>query len=200
MTRRKIICSLMAALFVGATAVGRAAADDDRVGHQFVSFGPRAAYFIPKQSGANNTWFGGAQLRLYLLPALAIEGSVDYRETDVGNSTTIRTFPVQASLLAYIVDRKPLAIYLLGGGGWYFSRIDVPSPGSDQTSNKFGPHAGGGLEFFPGDHWSVDADYRYIWVQKVHNNNSSAFTTPSTNQSDYDQSGSMITAALNYHF
>ena len=137
---------------------------------------------------------------MYLAPAIAIEGSVDYRQTDLGNNTTVHTYPVQASLLAYLIYKKPLALYILGGGGWYFTRIDFPSPLNDQTSNKFGPHAGGGVEFFPDEHWSVNADYRYIWVQKVHNNNSSTFSTPSTNQSDYDQSGAMLTAALNYHF
>ncbi|MBX3327208.1 MAG: hypothetical protein U0223_18740 [Nitrospira sp.] len=75
--------------------------DDVNLG--LLSIGGRATYFDPKDGDAN--WFGGGQLRLHPFKFLAVEGSVDYRKTDI-NSTTVRTFPVQGSALIYPFGTK----------------------------------------------------------------------------------------------
>src|SRR5687767_12767787 len=67
-----------------------------------VSLGPRAAYFDPKDAD-EGTWYGGAQMRFFLSPALALEGSVDYRKDEYGDGAVdIITWPIQASVLFYL--------------------------------------------------------------------------------------------------
>ncbi|NNN06054.1 MAG: porin family protein [Elusimicrobia bacterium] len=168
-----------------------AAADDGAVGPQpGISIGGRAMYFKPRDA-QDGTLSGGAQLRLHVTSVLALEGSVDYRQDKFGGQTT-DVFPVQASLLVYLMPGFRISPYLLGGGGWYFTHVqgaNNPSP------NRFGPHAGAGLEFFMNSHWSVDGSYRYVWNEDIHSQN--AAHPLGQNFSD---SGSMLTAALNYRF
>jgi opacity protein-like surface antigen len=183
----------LGAIAVAAIAVPARAGEDGTVAERGMSLGPRVAYFDPKQSGADSVWFGGAQLRFYLNKIFAIEGSVDYRQQDAGSNLTVRTMPVQASLLAYLLYRKPVAVFLLGGGGWYFTKFDVDNGPGDHTENRFGPHAGGGVQFFLSDAWSIDGTWRYIWLQRVKSDNT-------LSDENYDPSGQMVTAALNYHF
>jgi opacity protein-like surface antigen len=186
---RSIRCLMLVSLIAAAFALP-AFADDGEVDDDFLSIGPRAAYFDPKEDGADSVWFGGAQLRAHF-GILALEGSIDYREVDAG-PIDVQTYPVQASLLAYLIENKPVSIYLLGGGGWYFTRIDAPSGFDDQTEDNFGVHAGAGVEAWIADNVSIDADYRYLWVSKID------FDDASLVDRDYDPSGSMITMAVNF--
>ena len=175
-------------------AGGAARADDDhdRVGPRpGVSLGGRAAYYRPK--GADNgSLNGGAQLRLHMTSVLALEGSVDYRQNKFGG-TTVDSFPVQASLMIYLLPGMRVSPYILGGGGWYYSH--VKNAGGETTTNHFGPHAGAGLQVFLDRHWSVDGSYRYLWNEDVHSQDAAH----PLGQNFSDQ-GYMLTAALNYHF
>ena len=154
------------------------------------SIGGRAAYIDPKDGEAN--WFGGAQVRFYLAKFFAIEGSADYRQDKFGTTTT-DTFPVQVSALLYLLPGKRLSPFILGGGGWYYTHVKGPG-GFDDTQNRFGLHAGGGLQFFISEHWSIDGTYRYIWLEKLESRDANI-----TNKS-FQDSGHMITAGVNFHF
>lgn len=177
---------LVAGLFVSA----RADDSDDKV--TGVSFGPRASYFMPKDSD-DDTWSGGAQLRVRPWQGLGFEGSIDYRREKFGD-TRVHVYPVQASVLAYILPTKPFNIFLLGGGGWYYTTVDRPSPNDDTTDHRFGLHAGGGMEYFLSDDWSLDATYRYVWLEDVKSKDANLF------DKEFNDSGSQLTAGLNYHF
>ena len=58
-----------------------------------------------------------------------------------------------------------LAPFILGGGSWYYTQVK-DSDGFEDRQNRFGQHAGGGLQFFLNRLWSLDDTYRYIWLEK----------------------------------
>ena len=169
---------------------GAFAADGD---HGWISLGPRATYFVPKNDNwSDGHFFGGAQLRLHMGKVFAIEGSADYRREHF-DSTRVDTYPVQVSLLAYLFPDSPITPFVLGGGGWYYTHVKGPG-GFDDTQNRFGAHAGGGLQFFMSRYWSIDATYRYIWLKDIKSKDVTLI------DKKFDDRGHMVTLALNYHF
>jgi len=122
-----------------------------------------------------------------------MEGSIDYRSNDFGPLTIVKTYPVQVSLFAYLLPGFFLSPYLIGGAGWYFTQVDGPF-GFSQTNNRFGVHAGAGLEIMLNKSISIDGSYRYIWLGSVTSENANAL------DKTYQDSGSMTTIALNFLF
>lgn len=162
--------------------------DDVNIG--LFSIGGRATYVDPKDGDSN--WFGGGQLRIHPFHFLAIEGSVDYRKTDI-NSTNVRTFPVQGSVLLYPFGTKRLSPFILGGAGWYFTHVEGPGD-FDKTQHRFGAHAGGGLQLFLTDYLSLDGTYRHIWLEKIESKDASL------RDKQFRDNGHMVTFGLNLHF
>lgn len=162
--------------------------DDVNIG--LFSIGGRATYVDPKDGDAN--WFGGGQLRIHPFHFLAIEGSVDYRKTDI-NSTNVRTFPVQGSVLLYPFGTKRLSPFILGGAGWYFTHVEGPGD-FDKTQHRFGAHAGGGLQLFLTDYLSLDGTYRHIWLEKIESKDASL------RDKQFRDNGHMVTFGINLHF
>lgn len=157
---------------------------------KFFSVGGRATWWDPQDGSAR--WFGGAQVRIYPLRFLAIEGSVDYRRTDF-DGTRAHTYPVQVSALLYLLPGKRLSPFILGGGGWYYTTVKGPG-GFDDTQNRFGGHVGGGLQFWFTEHVSVDGTYRHIWLEDI------ASRDQNIVNKDFRDSGHMVTVGLNFHF
>jgi opacity protein-like surface antigen len=156
-----------------------------------LSIGGRAMYYDPKEGDAN--WYGGAQVRLHPWHYLAIEGSADYRRNDFGGGTRVHSYPVQVSALIYPLGTTRLAPFILGGGGWYYTTVSGPG-GFDNTQNRFGLHAGGGLQFFFNKHVSIDSTYRYIWLEKIESKDQNIV------DKKFNDNGHMITIGLNFHF
>lgn len=156
-----------------------------------VSLGGRAAYYNSRAPGADDTWFGGAQLRWHWTDMWAAEGSIDYQRTRLSAQSVAHVYPVQASLLAYLIPKSPVNPFIMGGFGWYYTSVD--STAGDRTDNRFGPHAGAGMEFFLNDHWSIDGTWRYTWLNNIR-------ASENLGRVDYDGSGWMATAGLNYRF
>lgn len=174
-------------LFLAAALAVPAAARDmgDRSG---LSLGGRAAYLEPDDSEAGGgELHGGAQVRIGLGEIFGIEGSADYRQAEFGNRT-LDIYPVQASLLAYILPGKPVSPFILAGAGWYFTSVR-----DGDTDNRFGPHVGAGLSAFIHPRWSLDATYRYVFVDDV----DAVGELP--NRSFKDR-GHMGTVGINFHF
>jgi hypothetical protein len=169
------------------------AADDDLFKQMDIgrfSIGGRATWFDPHDG--QSRWFGGGQVRVYPFKYLAFEGSVDYRRQDM-DGTRIHTYPVQVSALIYPLGTTRLSPFLLGGGGWYYTTVTGPG-NFDDTQNRFGVHAGGGLQFFFNNHVSIDSTYRVIWLEKVQSKDQNI------KDKSFDDNGHMITAGLNFHF
>jgi opacity protein-like surface antigen len=169
-----------------------ASAEGLGVGDSGFSLGPRATYFKAKDA-AKGTWYAGAQARFHPTSVLGLEGSIDYRKNKYAGDVTIKGFPVQATLLVYLIPQSPVSPYLLGGAGWYFTQVESPGI-AKKTDNRFGPHAGAGLEAKLGPSLSVDGSYRYIWLSDVKSSDKNAITQK------YRDSGTMITVAANFLF
>ena len=157
--------------------------------------GDRGTYYNSKDFGKDCT--AAHRVRYHVLDALALEGSVDYRRQTVNENTPdetkIHTYPVQASLLFYLFPNSRVSPFVLGGAGWYYTTVSGPGDYSN-TQNRFGPHVGGGVEFYLSKQLSVDATYRYVWIEDVKSQNAAV------ENKDYKDDGSMITAGLNLHF
>jgi opacity protein-like surface antigen len=184
---------LAAAMLLGLTLTSTGRADENNLGDKFFSIGPRASFFKFKNADEGK-WYGGAQARFKLLPALAAEGSIDYYRQTYANDTEVKSYPVQASLLAYLTPNYPVSPFILGGAGWYFTRIENDTVNFEDTQNRFGLHAGGGLEAKLNEWMSLDGSYRYIWLEDLKTHDSNAL------EKKYEDSGYMVTAALNFHF
>ena len=182
-------CIAISVLLLGLQAVVFAG---EGVGDNVFSIGPRATYSTPKDADEGQ-WSPGAQARLHLSPALGLEASIDYRKNDFGPLTTIKTYPVQASLLAYIIPGGVASPFLLGGVGWYYTQVNGPASFSNTTS-RFGLHAGAGLEVMLNKSLSLDGTYGYVWLESIDSKDVNAL------DKTYKDSGSMITIALNLLF
>ncbi|MBI5200230.1 MAG: porin family protein [Elusimicrobia bacterium] len=156
-----------------------------------VSIGPKFNLFRP-DSGGDWTGSAGAQIRIHMTPTWALEGAATYRRRRFAPSTRVDTYPGPAAGIAYLFP-NPLHIspYILAGAGWYFTHVDAAT--GDSTTNRFGPHLGGGLQLFLNRKWSVDADYRHFWIEDIH-------TPGSVLNQDLHDDGHQVSAALNYHF
>ncbi|MCX5789701.1 MAG: outer membrane beta-barrel protein [Elusimicrobia bacterium] len=167
-----------------------ASADGDEVhaSQPGVTIGGRAAYYRPKDAD-HGTLNGGAQVRLHITSVIAVEGSTDYRQNKFGG-TTVDIFPVQASLMLYLSPNWLISPYILGGVGWYYTHVQDGS-----TTNRYGPHAGAGVEVALARHWTIDGSYRYLWTQSL-----DAPTTASPAGKNFSDNGFMLTAALNFRF
>lgn len=182
-------------LLAAAWPLSAGAATDDGVvlgSRPGLSLGGRGMYFKPKD--AEGSWSGGAQVRFHLTSAFALEGSADVRQDRFGD-TVVDLIPVQASLLAYLFPGKMVSPYLLGGGGWYYTHIKAGSPFDDRTDHRFGPHAGAGLQAWFNKHWSIDGSWRYVWLSAYRSQDAAHPLGR-----DIDDSGYMVTGALNFHF
>jgi opacity protein-like surface antigen len=184
---------LILALLAGAALAPQAASADDADTHaavQGISIGGRAVYDRPKDA-SQGTLGGGVQLRFHLISVLALEGSGDMRQNKFGGEI-VDTFPVQASLLVYLMPHFVVSPYILGGVGWYYTHVQGSS---SSPTNRYGPHAGAGLEVALSKHWTIDASYRYLWNQSL-----TIPTTTSPAGKNFSDNGYMFTAALNFRF
>jgi opacity protein-like surface antigen len=182
-------CAAIAVLLLGLQTAVNAG---DGVGEKTFSIGPRAVYSTPKDADKGQ-WAPGAQARLHLSSVFGVEASIDYLKNDFGPLTTVKTYPVQASLLAYIIPGGVVSPFLLGGVGWYYTQVDGPASFSDTTS-RFGLHAGAGLEVMLNKSLSLDGTYRYVWLENIASRDENAL------DKNYEDSGSLITVALNLLF
>lgn len=154
-----------------------------------LSLGLRYAHFDPKDG--DKAEFPGVQLRWYPSREIAIEGSIDGRENDLGGGADLKVYPVQATLLAYILPRTQVKPFLLAGAGWYFTTLQVPGR-DDETEDRLGVHAGAGVQYMFSRAWSIDGTYRHIWLEDIEVGGGTG--------GEVNDDGPMYTVGLNYHF
>ncbi len=157
------------------------------------SIGPVGGYLRARDAD-RGTWFGGAKARLHVLRFLAAEASITFHQNRYEDGDILVTqYPVQLTAFLYIIPVGPIRPYILGGVGWYYTRIDYRDNLDfidDQTDHFFGVHLGAGVEIMLGKQVSIDADVRYIFVNA------------STEQviKDQDFNYWQITFGLNFYF
>jgi len=161
------------------------------------ALGIRAGY-LRSRDADEGTWFGGVQVRIYLLEWLGIEGSIEFHQNDfLDGDVTVTQYPVQATGLLFIpVGDFALKPYGLAGAGWYYTRTDYSgtlSTFDTETDSVFGIHLGGGGEIrFSDSRFSINADVRYVFLDEPGVDNSQL----EDEESDYWQA----TAAFNIRF
>jgi opacity protein-like surface antigen len=182
---------LVAAALILLPGMGRA--ETSPISETKMSIGPRATY--RKLHNSDSKWYPGAQLRLHMGDALALEGSADYYKQTMNDltNTEVKVYPIQATLLAYLTPQSPVSPFLLGGAGWYLTQVTGPG-NFDDTQQRFGWHAGGGLELKFNKSLSLDSSYRYIWVEDIQSRDQNLL------DKNYNDNGYMVTIGLNINF
>jgi opacity protein-like surface antigen len=204
MTRRHGLIITLSALLLGALVAFAAApppalADDafkDYFDGRF-GIGFRANYW--NQDDADDaTWFAGTAFRWRLSDPIALEASVDgHRDEFEHGDIEVFTIPVQASLLLYPLGNARLSPYGIGGMGWYFTHINYEGALDDlddDTDNRFGLHAGGGLDFALTPKITLNGDLRYVWLDKFETDDEDLL------DKEFDQSGPMVTMGVTFYF
>jgi opacity protein-like surface antigen len=184
----KIWAGLLLALSLaapGASAYNGGSAEVET--HSATSLGPRLAFFRPDDAD-HGDWAPGVQLRMHMSPVYAFEGSMDFAHyTSAG--TSVRTTPIQATVIGYFSEDSSLSPYLLIGAGWYPTHANGPY----NAPRFFGPHIGAGLELLLGSNWSLDGSYRFLWTETISWSNPVRLLG-----TDFSVRGHMFTVALNY--
>jgi len=115
----------------------------------------------------DSTRFAGGHIRARLSPKTAFELSLDvHTETNALETARVREYPIQASLLLFLVPSK-FAPYVLGGAGWYSQKLETLAGDetiASETVRDFGWHGGFGAELRLGKHAGIHADYRYTFL------------------------------------
>jgi opacity protein-like surface antigen len=134
-----------------------------------VQFSIGAAGGYLKAHGADRgTWLAGVQARLHFLQFFAAEASVTFHQDRYQSGDVhVTQYPIQVSGLIYPIPNGVVSPYIVGGVGWYYSRITYSgglSGFSDQREHTFGTHGGIGLDVRLGTSVTLDADLRYIFL------------------------------------
>lgn len=131
-------------------------------------WGLRAGYIKPRDAD-DGTWFGGVQLRIPLATSLALEGSIEFHSSDFEDGDLeVVQYPVQVTLLFYLFPDMPVCPYVLGGVGWYYTRVSFSGSfggEDDETDHFFGGHLGVGVRLGMGGSAVLNGDLRYIFVE-----------------------------------
>jgi opacity protein-like surface antigen len=106
----------------------------------------------------------GVALRGWLIPSLVqSELGVAYRSEELFNGSLKQTMiPVTASLLL----RPVPGLHADGGAGWYHTKLDYENPLlSDETTQEFGVHVGGGIQVPLAPGAALDMTGRYVFLE-----------------------------------
>ncbi|HVR83457.1 MAG TPA: hypothetical protein VMU54_04045, partial [Planctomycetota bacterium] len=93
-------------------------------GEPSFSIGPEGGY-LRTRGAERGTWFAGAKARLHFLDILAAEASITFHENRYQDSQVlVSQYPVQLTAFLYLIPDGPIRPYILGGVGWYYTRVD----------------------------------------------------------------------------
>jgi len=106
----------------------------------------------------------GVALRGWLIPSLVqSELGVAYRSEELfAGSLKEKMIPVTASLLL----RPVRGLHADAGAGWYHTKLDYENPAlSDETTQDFGVHVGGGIQVPLAPGVALDMTGRYVFLE-----------------------------------
>ena len=151
-TKTFLLMGLLVALLVG------------QVNASSINLGPQLGFYKARDAD-NGSFIGGVTCRLKFAPVLGAEASINYRQETYGNdAVTVRSWPVMLTGLIYPLP----VVYGAIGAGWYNTTFDynqekVPLL-TDETTQKFGWHFGGGVELPAGSSIKLIGDIRYVFL------------------------------------
>lgn len=147
-------------------AVARADHDRDdaptpRRGPEF-GLGMHAAWYSP----VPNDSFGGlgVSLRHPIDNRVTFEASGSYfdvQDASLANPYSVRAYPIQASLLGYLLPGSPIQVYGIAGVGFEGSDVHDEALGRSWHYNRAGGHMGIGGQITAG-RLSFELDWRWI--------------------------------------
>lgn len=164
-----VLTAILLALFLTPLTVS---ADSGKLG-----IGVRGGLY--KSNDADNMLlYGGVQARWKIFPAMSIEGTFDYRPSEsYSNNRKITNYPILASALFYLMPGAKVSPYVLGGVGWYYSKIE-DSAGTNTTYTP-GLHVGAGIDIPLSPDIVINTDFRYFFLnygdQKVKDLNTDGY-------------------------
>lgn len=131
--------------------------------------GPAGGY-VRTRENEEGAWYAGAFARLRLGPSWGAEAAVSaYRHEYRGDDIQVLQVPAQLSALYYPFREDLLRPYLMGGAGWYATRVsfkDSLEALDDEDEQLFGLHLGGGGEMQMGTAFKATIDFRYVFMQE----------------------------------
>lgn len=129
--------------------------------------GPRTGFYIAHESNGASL-YAGVQGRVRLGDYFGAEGSFEYRggqEYDLETTTAKTKFiPLTASGLIFMPFHEQFTPYVAAGLGAYYSIYDFEN-GNDNSFN-FGSHLGLGSDISLGSGVKLNADYRYLFLDR----------------------------------
>ena len=125
--------------------------------------------YLKAHDADHGTWFAGLQLRLHFAQYLALEVAGTYHQNHYEHGDiTVTQYPVQVSGLVYPLPNSNVSLYVGGGVGWYYSRVGYSGGLAlfpSETKHPFGEHVVAGIDLKLGKRFTLNADYRYIFLQ-----------------------------------
>jgi outer membrane protein W len=150
----------------------------------FAARGARAQSFADPGTGAgvhlsysrspdavSGFFSGGAQLRLRLTGGIGVEILATYRREEyaVQGEAVLRVIevPVVGSIQLFLLSSQRIQPYILAGGGYYYVRttaLGTQAANGTVNVNKFGLHAGVGVDARLAPRLGAFADARYVFL------------------------------------
>ena len=124
---------------------------------------------LNSKNGNTGLFVGGAQVRLHFIWLLAAE----LRASTYSDSYDVSTFggvdvkntPIQASVMLYLLKIPHFGLHILGGGTYNTLKLDGNgNVHGSYTEKKWATHAGAGIDFKISDHFLLNADGRYVFL------------------------------------
>lgn len=151
---------LIAALLLPGIARADHDAPPPRRGPEF-GVGMHAAWYAP----VNDSFGGlGVSLRHPIDDRVTFEASGSYfdvQDASLANPYSVRAYPVQASLLGYLLPHSPIQVYGIAGVGFEGSDVHDEALGRSWHYNRAGGHMGVGGQISAG-RLSFEMDWRWI--------------------------------------
>ena len=121
----------------------------------------------------------GGSLRLNLDPywALEVSGDIAWGE-DQMLGLTRQTTPLTGSLVVNLLPHSFLNVYVLAGGGVYFTEAKAVDCGYKESYRRMAAHVGGGLELRLGPVMRLFSELRLIGLAEPTNERSSYSLSP----------------------
>ncbi len=119
--------------------------------------------------GKSGLFVGGAQARFHIVWILAAEARVSYYSDtyDVSSfgGVDIKNTPIQLSAMLYLLKLPHFGLHVLGGGTYNTLKLDgTGSIQGSTTENKWAAHAGAGLDLNLSEHFILNVDGRYVFL------------------------------------
>lgn len=105
----------------------------------------------------------GIHARARISSNLGLEASMEFRQEDLlEDNATLKLYPIQFSLLYYLLPNSKVGLYGLGGFGFTRSSVSGDLFGEDAENTDISYHFGFGVEIPVSQSLGISGDIRYL--------------------------------------